>query len=54
MINNGTRRFIEIGAGKVLTGLTRRIDKNINCKSVETPHDIEDILTSLIKDKEVL
>ena len=53
MIDKGTKRFIEIGAGKVLTGLTRRIDKNIKCSSVETPQDIEDILTSLIKDKEV-
>ena len=53
MIANGTRRFIEIGAGKVLTGLCRRIDKDIKCSSVETPQDIENILTLLINDKEV-
>jgi len=53
MIDNGTKRFIEIGAGKVLAGLNRRIDKNVSCSSVETPQDIEDILTLLAKDKEV-
>ena len=37
----------EIGAGKVLTGLARRIDKNVTGTAVNTPADIEAVLAAL-------
>jgi [acyl-carrier-protein] S-malonyltransferase len=43
----GIDLLIEIGAGKVLTGLTRRIDPDIKGISVETPADIDALLKLL-------
>jgi len=37
-------QMIELGAGKVLSGLTRRINKDISGMNAETPEDIENIL----------
>lgn len=37
----GITRFIEIGPGKVLKGLLRRIDPGFIVSSIETPSDIE-------------
>ena len=39
--------LVEIGAGKVLTGLTKRIDKEMTSISVETPDDVEAFLKTL-------
>ena len=41
MINNGARQFIEIGPGKVLSGLIKRIDKNIKVSAINTEEDIK-------------
>ncbi len=41
MINKGTKNFIEIGPGKVLCGLIRRINKNANIKSINSEEDIK-------------
>jgi [acyl-carrier-protein] S-malonyltransferase len=38
--------LIELGTGKVLTGLARRIDRDIEALSVETPGDVETVLKS--------
>ena len=43
MINNGIKKFIEIGPGKVLTGLVKRIDKNVESYSINKYEDIEKI-----------
>ena len=43
MINKGTKNFIEIGPGKVLSGLIKRINKNINIKSINSEKDIKEI-----------
>jgi len=38
---------VELGAGKVLSGLMRRIDRDVKAVSVETPAGVEAFLTSL-------
>ena len=43
MINEGTKNFIEIGPGKVLSGLIRRINKNVNFKSINSVQDIKEL-----------
>ncbi len=40
MIENGTKGFIEIGPGKVLSGLVKRIDKNIKLNAINSEEDI--------------
>lgn len=39
--------LVEIGAGKVLSGLTRRIDRNLNVLSVSDPEGVEAFLKIL-------
>ena len=41
MIKNGVNQFIEIGPGKVLSGLTKRISGNVDVKSINTIEDIK-------------
>ncbi len=43
MIKNGVKKFIEIGPGKVLTGLVKRIDKNVEAYSINNDEDIKKI-----------
>lgn len=43
----GVETLVELGAGKVLTGLTRRIDRSLGGVSLQTPEDIETFLKSL-------
>ena len=40
MINNRINQFIEIGPGKVLSGLIKRIDKNVKVSAINTEEDI--------------
>ena len=35
LINQGVQSFIEIGPGKVLSGLVRQIDRHVRCVNVE-------------------
>ncbi|MGB3834056.1 MAG: ACP S-malonyltransferase [Mesorhizobium sp.] len=44
---NGVSTLYEVGAGKVLSGLARRIDRNIAVASVGTPADVEAALAAL-------
>ena len=41
MINKGVNQFIEIGPGKVLSGLIKRIDKNVKVNAINTEEDIK-------------
>lgn len=43
----GVTELVETGAGKVLTGLTRRIDKSVGGAAVGTPADVASILENL-------
>jgi [acyl-carrier-protein] S-malonyltransferase len=43
----GVTQAIEIGAGKVLAGLVKRIDKDIDALSLQTPEEIEQFLKTL-------
>ncbi len=43
MIDNGVNHFIEIGPGKVLTGLIKRIDKNVKINTINSESDIKDL-----------
>ncbi|EJF90663.1 ACP S-malonyltransferase [Bartonella tamiae] len=44
---NDVETLFEVGAGKVLTGLTRRIDKNLNAMTVGRGEEIENALKTL-------
>lgn len=41
MIESGVDTFIEVGVGKTLTGLIKRINADVKAFKVETPEDIE-------------
>ena len=43
MIHNGVNQFIEIGPGKVLTGLIKRINKDVKLISINSEEDIKNI-----------
>ncbi|KQV43400.1 MULTISPECIES: ACP S-malonyltransferase [unclassified Rhizobium] len=45
---NGVTTLYEVGSGKVLTGLARRIDKSVTGVAVNTPADIEAALKTLL------
>ena len=42
----GVDRLIEAGAGKVLAGLVKRIDKEVSALSLQTPEDIDAFLSA--------
>lgn len=44
---NGVTNVVELGAGKVLSGLVKRCDKEINAISVGTPAEIEELAKNL-------
>ena len=43
----GVSEAVELGAGKVLCGLIKRIEKDIACESVETPAQVEGLIGKL-------
>ena len=44
MINNGVNNFIEIGPGKVLSGLIKRINKEVKVQSINSEEDINNLI----------
>ena len=43
MIKNGVNHFIEIGPGKVLSGLVKRINKNVKINTINNESDIKNL-----------
>ena len=41
MIKSNIKKFIEIGPGKVLSGMVKRTVKNINCFSINSINDMK-------------
>ncbi len=51
MVSQGTQAFIELGPGKVLTGLSKRIDKSVPCYGV---YDLKSLEQALEKVQELV
>jgi [acyl-carrier-protein] S-malonyltransferase len=49
MATSGVDTLIELGPGKVLTGLARRIDKRLRAFSVEDPQSLKVVLSEVFK-----
>ena len=45
--NLGVEHIFEVGSGKVLSGLTRRINSDLKAQSIATPAEVETFLQSL-------
>jgi len=43
MVNKGVNQFIEIGPGKVLSGLIKRINKDVKINTINNENDIKDL-----------
>lgn len=48
LMAEGVVLFIEVGPGKVLSGLMRQIDRNARCVHVEDPASLDDVLAALV------
>ena len=42
--NQGVKKITELGSGKVLTGIAKRMLKDILCESYENPEDFDAFL----------
>jgi [acyl-carrier-protein] S-malonyltransferase len=47
LINNGVETFIEVGAGKVLAGLVRQINRDVRCLNVGDKESLQSSLSLL-------
>ena len=41
MVSEGVDTFFEVGAGNVLTGLIKKIDKNVKCFNISKIDDLQ-------------
>ncbi len=47
MKSKGVTELVELGAGKVLSGLTKRIEADMTGRAINTPKDIEEFAATL-------
>lgn len=47
LISEGVETFVEVGAGKVLSGLVRQINRDVRCLNVENSESLKSSLVSL-------
>ncbi len=47
LVAEGVGELVEVGAGKVLAGLARRIDRSLGARTVGTPEDLDAFLATL-------
>jgi [acyl-carrier-protein] S-malonyltransferase len=51
VLSRETSRFVELGPGGVLTGLTRRIDENARCVRIDRPEAIDTLEERLLQER---
>lgn len=51
LISNGVETFVEVGAGKVLAGLVRQINRDVRCLNVGDKESLQSSLSSLKVDR---
>jgi [acyl-carrier-protein] S-malonyltransferase len=49
MSKDGITNYVEIGPGKVLTGMVKRTIKNVNCFSINSITDIKNLTNEFKK-----
>ena len=42
----GVGTFVEVGVGKVLTGMVKRIDRELKSLSIQSAEDVDEFLNS--------
>ncbi len=47
LVENGVETFVEVGAGKILSGLVRQIDRSVRCLNVENKESLQITLENL-------
>lgn len=47
MASQGIEQMVELGTGKILTGMVKRIDKSLGSVAIQTPEDIEAFCAAL-------
>lgn len=47
LLNEGVETFVEVGAGKVLSGLVRQINRDVRCLNVENKESLQNTLENL-------
>jgi len=46
MISAGTGKFVELGPGKVLQGLVKRIDASVHVSGIDKTSDVQTVVTA--------
>ena len=48
LIEAGVTQFVEVGPGKILTGLLRQIDRGVKCHPTQTSADVGEVVEELV------